>query len=94
MSLHTWPVAACGGMSIGLKGALGAAEILTRTALDVLTDAELRAAARADFAQRTANFTYVSPLPSTQRQPMGLPEWLNTDGTTEAMADMERGATP
>lgn len=94
VSLHTWPVAACGGMSIGLKGALGAAEILTRTALDVLTDAELRAAARADFAQRTANFTYVSPLPSTQRQPMGLPEWLNTDGTTEAMADMERGATP
>lgn len=91
VSLHTWPVTACGGMSIGLKGALSAAEILARTALDVLTDAELRAAARADFAQRTANFTYVSPLPPTQRQPMGLPEWLNTDGTTEAMASLEHG---
>ena len=29
VSMHTWAVTACGGMSIGLKGALSAAEVFT-----------------------------------------------------------------
>lgn len=89
ISLHTWPVTACGGMSIGLRGTLAAAEVLALTALDVLTDADLREAARADFNRRTASFTYVSPLSPQQIRPLGMPEWMNTDGSTEAMADME-----
>jgi len=89
VALHTWPVTACAGMSIGLKGALAATEVLALTALDVLTDDELRAAARADFAKRTEGFTFVSALPPEQKHPYGLPEWLNTDGSTETLFAME-----
>lgn len=71
VSMHTWAVTACGGMSIGLKGALTAADVLTRTALDVLTDAELRADARADFERRTDGIEYVSPIPEGQAGPRG-----------------------
>jgi aminobenzoyl-glutamate utilization protein B len=62
IGLHTWPVTACGGMSIGTKSAIGAATILTRLAQDLMTDEDLRRAARADFAARRAGRAYVSPL--------------------------------
>jgi len=62
IGLHTWPVTACGGMSIGTKSALGAATIMTRLAWDLLTDAELRTAARDDFDTRRAGRPFVSPL--------------------------------
>ena len=69
--MHTWPVTACGGTSIGVKGAVAAAHVLALTALDLLTDDELRTAARADFDQRTAGFEYVSPIPPGQTRPRG-----------------------
>lgn len=62
IGLHTWPVTACGGMSIGTKSAIGAATILTRLARDLMTDEELRSAARADFDARRVGRAYVSPL--------------------------------
>jgi aminobenzoyl-glutamate utilization protein B len=71
VSMHTWPVTACGGTSIGVKGALAAAQVLGLTALDVLTDAALRDAARADFERRTEGFEYVSPIPADQAGPRG-----------------------
>jgi aminobenzoyl-glutamate utilization protein B len=89
---HTWPVTACGGMLIGLRGALAATEVLTLTALDILEDAELRDAARADFEQHTAGHEYVSPLRPEQLCPEGLPAWVATDGSTEALAELVRGA--
>ena len=49
-------------MSIGTKSAIGAATILTRLARDLVTDADLRAAARADLDARRAGKAYVSPL--------------------------------
>jgi aminobenzoyl-glutamate utilization protein B len=88
--LHTWPVTACGGMSIGIKGALAATEVLTRMALDLLSDAELRAAARADLVRRRGEYAYISPLPPDQRRPIDLPDWLITDGSAEAMGALER----
>jgi len=72
VALHTWPVTACGGMSIGARGAVAASEILARTALDLLTDAELRAAAREDFVRRTAGRPYRSLLSPEQTQPDAL----------------------
>jgi aminobenzoyl-glutamate utilization protein B len=90
VALHTWPVTACAGMSIGLKGALAAAEVLALTALDVLTNASFREAARADFDRRREHFTYVSPLPESQKHPLGLPEWLTTDGSAETLSGLER----
>lgn len=93
-SLHTWAATACAGMSIGLQGAVAAAHVLTRMGLDLLSDAELRAAARADLARRKGNYAYQSPLPSEQRQPLNLPQWLNSDGSVEAVAGMEQLAPP
>ena len=55
-------------------------------ALDLLTDAELRAAARADLDRRRGDYAYVSPLPPDQRHPIDLPEWLVTDGSAEQRA--------
>jgi len=88
VSLHTWAVTACGGMSIGFKGALAATTVLVLTALDVLTDSDLRKAVRADFERRTKDFTYRSPLPADQKWPLALPAWMNSDGSTETMAEM------
>jgi aminobenzoyl-glutamate utilization protein B len=90
--LHTWPVTACGGMSIGGKGALAATEVLSRMALELLTDSELRAAARADLDRRRGDYAYVSPLPPDQRHPIDLPGWLITDGSAEAMGALERNS--
>ena len=72
VSMHTWPVTACGGTSIGVKGAVAAAQVLALTALDVLTDDGLRTAARADFERRTEGFEYVSPIPAGQGGPRGF----------------------
>lgn len=90
--LHTWAVTACGGMSIGLQGTLAATQVLTRTAYDVLTDAELRSAAREDLMRRIEGHPYVSPLPPEQVRPSTLPDWLLGDGTTEAVANITQGS--
>lgn len=87
--LHTWPVTACAGTSIGLKGAHGATDVLTRMALDLLTDDQLRAQARADLDRRRGGYHYVSPLPPDQRHPIDLPDWLITDGSAEAIGSLE-----
>jgi aminobenzoyl-glutamate utilization protein B len=73
---HTWPATACHGMSIGLKGAIQAARVLAATGVDILTDAELRKTARADFERRTSGKPYVSPLPPEMYHPLELPTWL------------------
>lgn len=92
ISAHTWPVTACGGMSIGRKATMAAAHVLVLTALDVLTDEALRKAARADFERRTQGFKFVSALPPERKTPRGLPEWMNTDGSVETTADLSRSA--
>lgn len=88
VALHTWPVTACGGTSIGLAGALAAADVLTATALDVLTDPQLRDDARADLKRRVAGRAYESPLREGQTQPLGLPADLNATGSAEAIAEL------
>jgi aminobenzoyl-glutamate utilization protein B len=81
IGLHTWPVTACGGMSIGIKSATGAATILTRLAQDLMTDEDLRSAARADFDARRAGKTYVSPLVDVDP----------TAGITQAVSHQPKG---
>src|SRR4029453_268347 len=93
VALPPWPGTACGGMSIGLSGALAAAKVLAMTALDVLTDADLRTAARADFERRTKGLTQKTPPPHDQKYPFALPQWMDTDGSTEAVGGMARHAT-
>jgi aminobenzoyl-glutamate utilization protein B len=55
-----------------------------------LTDADLRAAARADLDRRRGDYRYVLPLPPEQRHPIELPDWLVSDGSAEAMGDLAR----
>jgi aminobenzoyl-glutamate utilization protein B len=73
IGMHTWAATACHGMSIGLKGAPQVARVLAGTGIDILTDAELRQAARVDFERRVREQPYVSPLPPEMKQPLGLP---------------------
>jgi aminobenzoyl-glutamate utilization protein B len=72
VAVHTWAATASHGMSIGLKGAIYAARALAWTGLDILTDAELRQAARVDFERRTREHPYVSPLAPEMKVPLGL----------------------
>ena len=51
-SAHSWQAIAAGGTSIGAKGMLVAAKALALTAMDVMTDAQLRSAALAEFDDR------------------------------------------
>jgi aminobenzoyl-glutamate utilization protein B len=77
VSVHTWAATACHGMSIGLKGALQATRVLAGTGIDIMTDAELRQAARADFERRVRGRPYVSPLSPEMKHPLELPEWVS-----------------
>lgn len=56
---HTWQAVAAGGTSIGNKGMVVAAKTLAMTAIDVLNDADLVAAARDEYLERVGpDFEY------------------------------------
>ena len=86
VGLHTWPVTACAGMSIGDKGAINSAIVMAGVGHDLMTDPDLRAEVRADFERRLAGRTYVSPLPEGTLRPGGIPpHLLLRDGTGELL---------
>ena len=72
VSVHTWAATASHGTSIGKKGAVYAMRALALLGADLMTDADLRRAARADFAQRTDGKGYSSPLPPEMQRPLAL----------------------
>jgi aminobenzoyl-glutamate utilization protein B len=78
VTVHTWAATASHGTSIGRKGAIQAARLLVATGLDVLTDADLRQAARADFERRTRERSYTPQLAPEMQHPLELPEWMLT----------------
>jgi aminobenzoyl-glutamate utilization protein B len=86
IGLHTWPVTACGGMSIGDKGSLATARILAGMGFDYMTDPAIRASAKEDFRKRRGDKPFVSPLPPTRTQPLGLPPFLRKQGADEVFA--------
>lgn len=84
VGLHTWPVTACAGMSIGDKGALYSAVVMAGVGYDLMMDSDFRAAARADFDRRKGAREYVSPLPAGRVRPDNIPaHLLLRDGSTE-----------
>ncbi|WP_333835085.1 amidohydrolase [Rubrimonas sp.] len=85
-SLHTWAITACGGMSIGDRAALDTARILAGAGFDLMTDPDLRAAARADLARRMGGEAFVPLLPADRVEPLGLPDWLRKTGLDELTA--------
>ncbi len=60
---HAWPVVATGGMSIGHKGMLYAAEVMAATMVDLYADPDALAAVRQEFEERTRGIEYVNYLP-------------------------------
>lgn len=60
---HSWPVVACGGMSIGHKGMIYAAKAQALTIIDLLQDEQLRKDIRTEFNERKGDFIYKSYLP-------------------------------
>jgi aminobenzoyl-glutamate utilization protein B len=86
IGLHTWPVTACGGMSIGDKASLATSRILAGMGHDLLTRPDLMAAAKADFLRRRGDAPFVSPLPPDRRQPLDLPDFLRKTGDEELFA--------
>jgi aminobenzoyl-glutamate utilization protein B len=85
IALHTWMATASHGTSIGFKGAVIASKVLALTGVDVLTDAELRKQAKADFDERTDGYTYKSPIPDIIKEPSGLPEDMRSYGTRDQL---------
>jgi len=83
IGLHTWAATACGGMSIGVKGGVTAAAVMTATAYEVLTDARLREAARADFEKRKGSTKYACAVPAGQKGPSSLANLEAKDGSDE-----------
>ncbi len=58
---HSWQATAAGGTGIGIKGMHMASEVLAMTAVDLFTNPDLMARAKAEFAERRgADFEYQS----------------------------------
>ncbi len=89
VSLHTWPVTACGGMSIGDKGSLSTARILAGAGFDLMTDPALRKAAKDDLIRRKGKTVFVSPLPPSQKQPRGIPAHLLKTGDDDTFSGVK-----
>ena len=58
---HSWQIVACGKSALAHKGMLLAAKVLAATAIDLMTDPALLAAAKAEFAERAAE-GYTCPI--------------------------------
>lgn len=79
--VHTWMATASHGTSIGFKASVTASKVLALIGVDILTDAELRKQAKADFDKRTDGYTYKSPIPDIIKEPSGLPDDMRSYGT-------------
>jgi aminobenzoyl-glutamate utilization protein B len=70
VAAHTWQAAACAGMSIGQKGMVVAAKALAITAIDLFTNPQLVADAKADFRKQMQGKTYKSAIPEGDKPPL------------------------
>ncbi len=59
---HSWQNVSCGATPIGDKGLLYAAKVLAGAAADLFTKPDVLKAAKAEFADRTADEQYVCPI--------------------------------
>ncbi|MEO9902595.1 M20 family metallopeptidase [Nisaea sp.] len=67
---HSWQITAQGKAAAAHKGMIHAAKIMAGTAVDMVRDEELLAAAKADHAARTAKTPYVCPIPEDVHPPL------------------------
>ena len=67
---HSWQAIAAGGMSIGNKGMMVAAKTIAMTAVDLMTDSDLVAAARAEYLERVGPDFEYAPLVGDRSPPL------------------------
>jgi aminobenzoyl-glutamate utilization protein B len=67
---HSWQSTAAAGHSIGRKGMVLAAKVLALSAMDLFTDPNLIAEAKASFEKRKSGRAYQSRLPEGQQPPL------------------------
>ena len=60
---HSWPVVACGGMSIGHKGMIYAAKALAATMVDLFEDESTRKMIQAEFKEKVAGHVWDPYIP-------------------------------
>jgi aminobenzoyl-glutamate utilization protein B len=67
---HSWATTACHGTSAGVRGAVTASKVLAMTGIELLTDADLLAATKQDFEERSGGKSYESPIPTELEPPV------------------------
>lgn len=67
---HSWAASASSGRPGAAKAGQVAARVLALTGIDVLTDPDLLARARAEFEDKTHDSPYRSPIPAGQAPPI------------------------
>ena len=70
VAAHTWQATACAGMSIGQKGMVVAARALAITGIDLFTNPQLVADAKADFKKQMQGKTWKSAIPESEKPPL------------------------
>jgi aminobenzoyl-glutamate utilization protein B len=69
---HSWQNVACIGSSIGDKGTVYAAKVIAATAVQLLEDPDLCAAARSEWESRMKDRKYTSLIPEGQPAPSAI----------------------
>lgn len=69
---HSWQNVACIGATIGEKGLLYASKVLAISAVELLENAELLAAAKADWRSRMKDREYTTLIPDGQKAPVRI----------------------
>lgn len=90
VSLHTWAVTACGGMTIGDKASLNSAIILAAAGYDLMTDKALLEAAKADHKKRLGDQQYVCAIRPEQKEPINQPEYITKTGQDDFIIGIKR----
>lgn len=67
---HSWQTSASHGIPGASKAADVAAKVIAMTAVDLFTNPQLLAAAKAEFARQTAGRPYQSAIPAGQKPPL------------------------
>lgn len=75
-STHSWQTAATSGMSIGHKGMLNAAKVITLSALEFMSNQELVQKAHQELKQCLKGRVYKSPFPEGFKPPIHRSELL------------------
>ena len=85
---RTSGVTAYGGMSIGDKASIASAKIMAGIGHDLMTNADLRKAAKADLVRRRGDYKYVSPIPPEITRPPAIPDHLTKGGGDEILSEV------